>query len=100
MNENELLGLLLRRVDDDKRELLPVRARNVLPGKNIHFWGDLIGLSRGYFFGIPGIGDKTLKEIDDIFLRFGLFRGMFISPEVMEKFKEKKYEILRAEFRR
>ena len=97
MRDDELLTLLLRRIDEEWNEpTLPVRARNCLPKKNIIFWGDLIQIPSGYFFSVPGLGKGTLAEVDRILLEHGLFRGMEIPVKVYEKFKAHRANIIRG----
>jgi DNA-directed RNA polymerase subunit alpha len=82
---------LLKKVDELE---LSVRSQNCLKNDNIVYIGDLVVKSEAEMLKTPNFGRKSLFEIKDVLIGFGLKFGMEVPdwpPENLEKLV-KKYE--------
>lgn len=83
--------VLLKKVDELE---LSVRSANCLKNDNIIYIGDLVGKSEAEMLKTPNFGRKSLNEIKEILLGFGLKFGMEVPGWPLENVEEmaKKYE--------
>lgn len=77
--------LLLRPVDDLE---LTVRSANCLKAEDIYYIGDLVQRSENELLRTPNLGRKSLSEIKEVLMAYGLSLGMKVEgwpPAGMER---------------